>query len=117
MDARALVFVGDNGARIGGGGAGYLGMEIDIEHAVFVIADLGNLVVAQSVGVAIGCDAPDMERAQFAIAIDRNHDGGEAAALRTKNLDYTAFEERGFAVRLDGESFFIVSTTAMVVLA
>ena len=83
-------------------------MEIDIEHAVFVIADLGNLVVAQGVGMAIGCDAPDVERAQFAIAIDGNHDGGEAAALRTKDLDDTALQERGFAVRLDGEGLFVI---------
>ena len=104
----ALVFVGDDGAGIGGGRVGYLGVQIDVEHAVLVIADLGDLVVAQGVGVAIGRDAPHMERAQLAVAIDGNEDGGEVAALWAKDFDDAAFQQRGFAVRLDGEGLFVV---------
>ena len=57
----ALVLVCDDSAGIGGGGAGYLGMEIDIKHPVLVIANFGHLVVAQGVGMAVGGDAPDVE--------------------------------------------------------
>ena len=60
------------------------------------------------VGMAVGGDAPDVERAQLAVAINGNDDDGEVAALRAKDLDDTALQQRGFAVRLDGEGLFVI---------
>jgi len=43
----ALVLVRDDSSGICGWRAGHFGVEIDIKHPVLVIADFGNLVVAQ----------------------------------------------------------------------
>jgi hypothetical protein len=83
-------------------------VEVDVEHAVLVIADLGDLVVAQGIGMAIGSDAPYVKRAELAVAINGYEDICEVAALWAKDLDDTALQKDGLAVRLDGESLLVI---------
>ena len=85
-----------------------LGVKVDVEHAVLVIADLGDLAVAQGIGMAVGSDAPDVERAELAVAIDGYEDVREVAALWAKDLDDTALQEGGLAVGRDGESLLVI---------
>ena len=104
----AFVFIGDDSARIGGWCVRDLRVKVDVEHPVLVVANFGDFVVAQRIRVTIGADAPDMERAQFAIVVDGHDDSGEAAALRAQDLDDTALQQRGFAVGLDGEGLLVI---------
>ncbi len=104
----ALVLVGDDGSRVCGWRTGDLRVKVHIQHAVLVIAYLDDLFVGERVGMAIRGDAPDVQRVQLAVTIDGDHDGGETAALGSKDLDDAAFQQDGFAVGLDGEGLFVI---------